>query len=122
MLFGCEFHTALPRRRISRRGSFSVLPGQTGVAASFGPMAKEVDTIAAAMSALVTYSNKYDTFVVRDLVRIIRPSCLIFAKAPIPWSWETYNASSKLRIGFYVADGFIASTPGEFAPAPTSQS
>eukprot|EP00960_Hanusia_phi_P041094 754827-Hanusia_phi.AAC.1 len=64
-----KVYSALDYRRISRRGSFSVLPGQTGVAASFGPMAKEVDTVAAAMSALVTHTSKYDSFVVSNLLK-----------------------------------------------------
>ena len=82
--------------RITRRGSFSVLAGQSGVIAAFGPMSPEVSAIAECMAALTTIPTlqHHDATV-----------------APVPWNWGEYSSTRKLKIGYYVADGFIAATP-----------
>ena len=80
--------------RITKKGYFSVLAGQSGVTPAFGPMAPEVPAIAECMAALTGLEDRPDATV-----------------APVPWNWGSYSATHKLRIGYYVADGFIAATP-----------
>ena len=80
--------------RMTRKGYFSVLEGQSGVSAAFGPMSPEVPAIAECMAALTAPENQRDATV-----------------APVPWNWGEFSGTRKLRIGYYVADGFIAATP-----------
>jgi fatty acid amide hydrolase len=80
--------------RITRKGYYSALTGQSGVTAAFGPMSPEVSAIAECMAALTSGGSRLDASV-----------------APVPWNWGEYSSTGKLRIGYYVADGFIAATP-----------
>jgi fatty acid amide hydrolase len=80
--------------RITKKGYFSVLAGQSGVTPAFGPMSPEVPAIAECMAALTSVENRPDKSV-----------------APVPWNWGEYSGTHKLRVGYYVADGFIAATP-----------
>lgn len=80
--------------RITKKGYFSVLAGQSGVMAAFGPMSPEVSAIAECMAALTSVAHRPDATV-----------------APVPWNWGEYSSTQKLRVGYYTADGFIPSTP-----------
>jgi len=64
------------------------------VLAAFGPMSPEVGAIAECMAALTSAAHRPDVSV-----------------PPLPWNWSEYASSRPLRIGYYVADGFIAATP-----------
>eukprot|EP00802_Teleaulax_amphioxeia_P007927 Tamp_07935.p1 GENE.Tamp_07935~~Tamp_07935.p1 ORF type:complete len:635 (-),score=153.61 Tamp_07935:506-2266(-) len=83
--------------RITRKGYYSALAGQSGVMAAFGPMSPEVSAIAECMAALTSGGSSRPP-----------PDASV---APVPWNWGEYSSTRKLRIGYYVADGFIAATP-----------
>mmetsp|Transcript_40883 Transcript_40883/g.63820 ORF Transcript_40883/g.63820 Transcript_40883/m.63820 type:complete len:341 (+) Transcript_40883:810-1832(+) len=73
---------------------FSVLAGQSGVAGCCGILGKDMDSVTAATEVITTSKCNNDALM-----------------ASIPWDVEQLTSRRKLKIGYYVADGFLPSTP-----------
>ncbi|XP_072918952.1 fatty-acid amide hydrolase 1-like isoform X2 [Hemitrygon akajei] len=76
--------------RISTKGCKVAVPGQRAVQGSFGPMARDVDSLALCMKALLS----------EDMFN------LDASVPPLPFNDEVYSSSKPLRIGYYESDGF----------------
>ncbi|XP_062920592.1 fatty-acid amide hydrolase 1 isoform X1 [Mobula hypostoma] len=76
--------------RISFKGCKVSVPGQRSVQGSFGPLARDVDSLALCMKALLS----------EDMFH------LDASVPPLPFNDEVYSSSKPLRIGYYESDGF----------------
>ncbi|KAF7659686.1 hypothetical protein LDENG_00294480 [Lucifuga dentata] len=81
--------------RLSSRGISAGCSGQKSVLASPGPMAKDVDSLALCMQALLC-----------DHMFSLDPTL-----PPLPFNMKVYQSSRSLRIGYYVNDGFTQPSP-----------
>ncbi|XP_051567353.1 vitamin D3 hydroxylase-associated protein-like isoform X2 [Myxocyprinus asiaticus] len=81
--------------RISLRGASSCNKGQNAVFSSLGPMARDVESLALCMRALLCQ----DMFTLDPTV------------PPIPFNQEVYECSEPLRIGYYENDGNLLPSP-----------
>lgn len=81
--------------RLSSRGVRAALPGQKSVCSSSGPMARDVDSLALCMQALLC-----------DHMFSLDPTI-----PPIPFNAQIYQSTSPLRIGYLENDGYTGSSP-----------
>ncbi|XP_030350495.1 vitamin D3 hydroxylase-associated protein-like isoform X2 [Strigops habroptila] len=81
--------------RISKLGVVSPIIGMKSVAAALGPMARDVDSLALCMKALLC----------EEMFRL-DPTV-----PPIPFDEEVYTSSKPLRIGYYEGDGYFQPSP-----------
>ncbi|KAM7046325.1 fatty-acid amide hydrolase 1 [Acridotheres tristis] len=81
--------------RVSKRGVMSGIVGQKAVAAAVGPMAKDVESLALCMRALLCE----DMFSLDSTV------------PPLPFNEEVYSSTKPLRIGYYETDFFTMPSP-----------
>ncbi|KAG5275792.1 hypothetical protein AALO_G00124600 [Alosa alosa] len=81
--------------RISLRGLSSVCRGQKSVLSAIGPMARDVDSLALCMKALLCE----DMFVLDPTV------------PPMPFNEKVYLSTKRLRIGYYENDGYQMPSP-----------
>uniref|UniRef100_A0AAY4DKS8 Fatty-acid amide hydrolase 1 n=1 Tax=Denticeps clupeoides TaxID=299321 RepID=A0AAY4DKS8_9TELE len=81
--------------RISMRGLSSCCPGQKSVGTSIGPMARDVDSLALCMKALLC-ENMF----------VLDPTV-----PPIPFNEQVYLSTKRLRIGYYENDGMQQPSP-----------
>ncbi|XP_030906654.2 fatty-acid amide hydrolase 1 isoform X1 [Melopsittacus undulatus] len=81
--------------RLSKKGVVSGIPGQKAVTAAVGPMAKDVESLALSMRALLCE----DMFSLDSSV------------PPIPFNEEVYSSTQPLRIGYYETDFFTMPSP-----------
>ncbi|XP_041064813.1 fatty-acid amide hydrolase 1 [Carcharodon carcharias] len=77
-------------KRLSGKGFRSSVPGQRAVEAAVGPLARDVDSLALCMNALLCE----DMFQLDPTV------------PPLPFINEVFSSSKPLRIGYYESDGF----------------
>ncbi|XP_064415780.1 fatty-acid amide hydrolase 1-like [Latimeria chalumnae] len=76
--------------RISKHLVRTTTPGQKSLASMLGPMARDVDSLALCMKAVLC-QDMFD----------LDPNV-----PPLPFNDEVYNSKKKLRIGYYDRDGF----------------
>ncbi|NXG42323.1 FAAH1 hydrolase, partial [Psilopogon haemacephalus] len=81
--------------RLSKKGVVAGIVGQKAVAAAVGPMAKDVDSLALCMRALLCE----DMFSLDSTV------------PPLPFNEEVYSGTQPLRIGYYETDFFTMPSP-----------
>ncbi|KAL2089942.1 hypothetical protein ACEWY4_014630 [Coilia grayii] len=81
--------------RLSLRGLSSGVRGQKSVLSSVGPMARDVDSLALCMRALLSE----DMFTLDPTV------------PPMPFNDEVYLSTKPLRIGYYENDGYLMPSP-----------
>uniref|UniRef100_A0A8C3TQ50 Fatty-acid amide hydrolase 1 n=1 Tax=Catharus ustulatus TaxID=91951 RepID=A0A8C3TQ50_CATUS len=81
--------------RLSKQGVVSPLVGMQSVAGMLGPMARDVDSLALCMKALLCQ----EMFQLDPTV------------APIPFNEQVYTSSKPLRIGYYEGDGYFQPLP-----------
>ncbi|XP_057696561.1 fatty-acid amide hydrolase 1 [Corythoichthys intestinalis] len=81
--------------RLSKMGIGSICPGQKSVSGSPGPIAKDVDSLALCMQALLC-----------DHMFALDPTV-----PPLPFKVELYKTSQSLRIGYMESDGITQPTP-----------
>ncbi|KAJ7398123.1 Fatty-acid amide hydrolase 1 [Pitangus sulphuratus] len=81
--------------RLSKRGVQSGVIGQKAVAAAVGPLAKDVESLALCMRALLCE----DMFSLDSTV------------PPLPFNEEVYSSTQPLRIGYYETDFFTMPSP-----------
>ncbi|XP_067368381.1 fatty-acid amide hydrolase 1 isoform X2 [Channa argus] len=81
--------------RLSLRGMSSIYRGQKSVLSSPGPMARDVDSLALCMQALLCEHMFY-----------LDPTV-----PPMPFNQQIYHSSKPLRIGYLVDDGYTQPTP-----------
>ncbi|NXA59060.1 FAAH1 hydrolase, partial [Mohoua ochrocephala] len=81
--------------RLSKRGIMSGVVGQKAVAAAVGPLAKDVDSLALGLRALLNE----DMFSLDSTV------------PPLPFNEEVYSSTKPLRIGYYETDFFTMPSP-----------
>ncbi|XP_027002568.2 fatty-acid amide hydrolase 1 isoform X2 [Tachysurus fulvidraco] len=81
--------------RISSLGLNSCVKGRKSVLSSVGPMARDVNSLALCMRALL---NK-DMFTLDPTI------------PPLPFKQEVYESSERLRIGYYDNDGYLQPFP-----------
>ncbi|XP_050163016.1 LOW QUALITY PROTEIN: fatty-acid amide hydrolase 1-like [Myiozetetes cayanensis] len=81
--------------RLSKRGVQAGVVGQKAVAAAVGPMAKDVESLALCMRALLCE----DMFSLDSTV------------PPLPFNEEVYSSTQPLRIGYYETDFFTMPSP-----------
>nr|XP_009672499.1 PREDICTED: vitamin D3 hydroxylase-associated protein-like [Struthio camelus australis] len=81
--------------RISKLGVVSAITGMKSVTGMLGPMARDVDSLALCMKALLC----------EEMFRLdpVVP--------PIPFNEEVYSSSKPLRIGYYEGDGYFQPSP-----------
>ncbi|XP_059503972.1 vitamin D3 hydroxylase-associated protein-like [Stegostoma tigrinum] len=92
--------------RLSSKGIRTAVPGQSVVSAAVGPMARDVDSLALCMRALLC----------EDMFQL-DPSV-----PPIPFNDEVFSSSKPLRIGYYESDEFwIPNTSMKRAVMETKQ-
>ncbi|NXR13602.1 FAAH1 hydrolase, partial [Semnornis frantzii] len=82
-------------KRLSKKGVVAGVVGQKAVAAAVGPMAKDVDSLALCMRALLCE----DMFSLDSTV------------PPLPFNEEVYSGTQPLRIGYYETDFFTMPSP-----------
>ncbi|XP_016321471.1 vitamin D3 hydroxylase-associated protein-like [Sinocyclocheilus anshuiensis] len=82
-------------RRISVCGISSCVKGQKSVSSSLGPLARDVESLALCMRALLCQ----DMFSLDPTV------------PPIPFNQEVYESSEPLRIGYHENDGYLQPSP-----------
>ncbi|XP_030906656.2 fatty-acid amide hydrolase 1 isoform X3 [Melopsittacus undulatus] len=87
--------TNVPQSLVSKKGVVSGIPGQKAVTAAVGPMAKDVESLALSMRALLCE----DMFSLDSSV------------PPIPFNEEVYSSTQPLRIGYYETDFFTMPSP-----------
>ncbi|XP_078527818.1 vitamin D3 hydroxylase-associated protein-like [Lissotriton helveticus] len=83
------------RNRLSMRGVSTSAPGQKTVISMLGPLARDVDSVALCMRALLC----------DDMFRL-DPTV-----PPIPFNEEVYSSPRPLRVGYYETDGFAMPSP-----------
>ncbi|XP_015725964.1 fatty-acid amide hydrolase 1-like isoform X1 [Coturnix japonica] len=81
--------------RLSKKGVISGISGQKSVTAAVGPMAKDVESLALCMRALLCE----DMFSLDSTV------------PPLPFNEEVYSSTQPLRIGYYETDFFTMPSP-----------
>ncbi|NWU16251.1 FAAH1 hydrolase, partial [Cephalopterus ornatus] len=81
--------------RLSKRGILAGVVGQKAVSAAVGPMAKDVESLALCMRALLCE----DMFSLDSTV------------PPLPFNEEVYSSTQPLRIGYYETDFFTMPSP-----------
>uniref|UniRef100_A0A8D2IVT7 Fatty-acid amide hydrolase 1 n=2 Tax=Varanus komodoensis TaxID=61221 RepID=A0A8D2IVT7_VARKO len=81
--------------RLSVVGLASPIAGMKSVSATVGPMARDVDSLALCMKALLC-----------DELFCLDPSV-----PPVPFREEIYTSSKPLRIGYYEDDGYFQPSP-----------
>ncbi|XP_057286720.1 vitamin D3 hydroxylase-associated protein-like isoform X3 [Pezoporus wallicus] len=81
--------------RISKLGVVSPIGGMGSVVPALGPMARDVDSLALCMKALLC-----------DEMFRLDPTV-----PPIPFNEEVYTSSKPLRIGYYEGDGYFQPSP-----------
>ncbi|RMC08633.1 hypothetical protein DUI87_14881 [Hirundo rustica rustica] len=81
--------------RISKQGVISPLIGMQSVTGMLGPMARDVDSLALCMKALLCQ----EMFQLDPTV------------PPIPFDEQVYTGSQPLRIGYYEGDGYFQPSP-----------
>ncbi|XP_052331247.1 fatty-acid amide hydrolase 1-like [Oncorhynchus keta] len=81
--------------RLSLRGASSCIRGQKSVLSSLGPMARDVDSLALCMQALLC-----------DHMFRLDPTV-----PPISFNQQVYQSSKPLRIGYYENDGYAMPSP-----------
>ncbi|NXY87778.1 FAAH1 hydrolase, partial [Alcedo cyanopectus] len=81
--------------RLSKKGIISGVSGQKAVTAALGPMAKDVESLALCMRALLCQ----DMFSLDSTV------------PPLPFNEEVYSGTQPLRIGYYETDFFTMPSP-----------
>ncbi|XP_071292759.1 vitamin D3 hydroxylase-associated protein-like [Agelaius tricolor] len=81
--------------RISKQGVIGALMGMQSVAGVLGPMARDVDSLALCMKALLC----------QEMFQL-DPSV-----PPIPFNEQVYSSSGPLRVGFYEGDGYFQPSP-----------
>ncbi|KAL7832492.1 hypothetical protein SRHO_G00295100 [Serrasalmus rhombeus] len=81
--------------RISLRGANSCVKGIKSVASSIGPMARDVESLALCMRALLCE----DMFTLDPTV------------PPLPFNQQLYENTDRLRIGYYENDGYLQPSP-----------
>ncbi|NXU85044.1 FAAH1 hydrolase, partial [Xiphorhynchus elegans] len=81
--------------RLSKRGVMAGVVGQKAVAAAVGPMAKDVESLALCLRALLCE----DMFSLDSTV------------PPLPFNEEVYSSTQPLRIGYYETDFFTMPSP-----------
>nr|XP_013798994.1 PREDICTED: vitamin D3 hydroxylase-associated protein isoform X2 [Apteryx mantelli mantelli]XP_013798997.1 PREDICTED: vitamin D3 hydroxylase-associated protein isoform X5 [Apteryx mantelli mantelli] len=81
--------------RISKLGVVSPIIGMKSVTGMLGPMARDVESLALCMKALLC----------KEMFRL-DPTV-----PPIPFNEEVYSSSKPLRIGYYEGDGYFQSSP-----------
>lgn len=81
--------------RLSKIGMKSCVYGQVAVQVSVGPMARDVESLALCMRALLC----------EDLFRL-DPTV-----PPVPFNEEVYTSSRPLRVGYYETDNYTMPTP-----------
>ncbi|XP_061895494.1 fatty-acid amide hydrolase 1 [Entelurus aequoreus] len=92
----CGFCALKPTAgRLSSRGVSSASPGQKSVRSSPGPMAKDVDSLALCMQALLC-DHMFD----------LDPTV-----PPVSFNVQTYRSSKPLRIGYIESDCLTQATP-----------
>ncbi|KAH0618656.1 hypothetical protein JD844_018053 [Phrynosoma platyrhinos] len=89
----CGFKTT--GNRISKKGMVPSIRGQKSVAAGLGPMARDVESLAICLRALLC----------EEMFRL-DPTV-----PPLPFNEQVYSSSQHLRIGYYVTDSFIMPSP-----------
>ncbi|NXJ09020.1 FAAH1 hydrolase, partial [Odontophorus gujanensis] len=81
--------------RLSKKGAVCGISGQKSVTATVGPMAKDVESLALCMRALLCE----DMFNLDSTV------------PPLPFNEEVYSSTQPLRIGYYETDFFTMPSP-----------
>uniref|UniRef100_A0A8C3SAP5 Fatty-acid amide hydrolase 1 n=1 Tax=Chelydra serpentina TaxID=8475 RepID=A0A8C3SAP5_CHESE len=81
--------------RLSIHGLASPIAGMKSVTGMVGPMARDVDSLALCMRALLC----------EDMFRL-DPTV-----PPVPFNEEVYSSSAPLRIGYYDGDGYFQPSP-----------
>ncbi|GAB0193126.1 vitamin D3 hydroxylase-associated protein [Grus japonensis] len=81
--------------RISKLGVVSPIIGMKSVTGTLGPMARDVDSLALCMKALLC----------EEMFRL-DPTV-----PPLPFDEEVYTSSKPLRIGYYEGDGYFQPSP-----------
>uniref|UniRef100_A0A8C8B109 Fatty-acid amide hydrolase 1 n=1 Tax=Otus sunia TaxID=257818 RepID=A0A8C8B109_9STRI len=81
--------------RISKLGAVSPITGMKSVTGMLGPMARDVDSLALCMKALLC----------EEMFRL-DPTV-----PPLPFDEEIYTSSEPLRIGYYEGDGYFQPSP-----------
>ncbi|KAM4628814.1 fatty-acid amide hydrolase 1 isoform 1-T1 [Polymixia lowei] len=81
--------------RLSLQGINSCSRGQKSVSSSVGPLARDVDSLALCMQALLS-----------DHMFHLDPTV-----PPLPFNLQVYQSSKPLRIGYYENDGFTQPSP-----------
>uniref|UniRef100_A0A803XQV0 Fatty-acid amide hydrolase 1 n=1 Tax=Meleagris gallopavo TaxID=9103 RepID=A0A803XQV0_MELGA len=81
--------------RISKLGVISPIAGMSSVIGMLGPIARDVDSLALCMKALLC----------EEMFRL-DPTV-----PPIPFDEEVYTSSKPLRIGYYEEDGYFQPSP-----------
>ncbi|XP_071606332.1 fatty-acid amide hydrolase 1 isoform X1 [Heliangelus exortis] len=81
--------------RLSKKGIIAGILGQKAVAAGVGPIAKDVESLALSMRALLCE----DMFSLDSTV------------PPLPFNEEVYSSTQPLRIGYYETDYFTMPSP-----------
>uniref|UniRef100_A0A3P8Y1F7 Fatty-acid amide hydrolase 1 n=1 Tax=Esox lucius TaxID=8010 RepID=A0A3P8Y1F7_ESOLU len=81
--------------RLSLKGASSCNRGQKSVLSSLGPLAKDVDSLAVFMQALLC-----------DYMFTLDPTV-----PPIPFNQQVYQSGKPLRIGYYENDGYAMPSP-----------
>ncbi|KAM6398321.1 uncharacterized protein J5M81_005595 [Pluvialis apricaria] len=81
--------------RISKLGVVSSITGMKSVTGMLGPMARDVDSLALCMKALLC----------EEMFRL-DPTL-----PPLPFDEEVYTSSKPLRIGYYEGDGYFQPSP-----------
>ncbi|XP_062250667.1 fatty-acid amide hydrolase 1 [Platichthys flesus] len=82
-------------RRLSTQGVRPIYGGQKSVPSSAGPMARDVESLALCMQALLS-----------DHMFSLDPTV-----PPIPFNVEMYQSTKPLRIGYFESDGYVQPTP-----------
>ncbi|XP_061680684.1 fatty-acid amide hydrolase 1 [Syngnathoides biaculeatus] len=81
--------------RLSKQGMSTICLGQKSVTGSAGPLAKDVDSLALCMQALLC-----------DHMFALDPTV-----PPVPFNVQVYKCTKPLRIGYMESDGFTQLTP-----------
>ncbi|XP_042852933.1 fatty-acid amide hydrolase 1 isoform X2 [Panthera tigris] len=88
-------HTNIPQSMFSKSGLKGCVYGQVAVQMSVGPMARDVESLALCLRALLC----------EDMFR------LDAAVPPLPFKEEVYTSSRPLRVGYYETDNYTTPTP-----------
>ncbi|XP_055259093.1 fatty-acid amide hydrolase 1 isoform X3 [Moschus berezovskii] len=88
-------HTNVPQSMLSKSGLKGCVYGQVAVQLAVGPMARDVESLALCLRALLC----------EDMFRL-DPTV-----PPLPFREEIYRSSQPLRIGYYETDNYTMPTP-----------